>query len=134
MRRSLYLTGWLLVAFGLCCLAAALAFAGEGPEEVARSPAALALWGVVMLLWGGARLARAYDDGTRSLLRCLRVLQPLAGRPEAEVLKWLGAPQARCATDGGDEHLTWDSPGYSVTLGFRDGVCEGVIREAVRSD
>lgn len=133
MLRSSDLTGGLLIAFGAGCLATALASADEAPLVLfARSPLSLALWGCLLIACGVYRISKPRADGTGALARAVRMLHPPAGRPEADFRKWLGAPHAAAEVGDGSRDLTWDAPGYSVTLRFRGGVCQSVVQEVVR--
>jgi hypothetical protein len=71
---------------------------------------------------------------SHGLERAVRLLQPLAGKPEPLLRRYLGAPTDR--EDGGPDGqlLTWREPGYVVTLAFRDGICQRVVREEITED
>jgi hypothetical protein len=132
-HRSSDLTGGLLIACGVGCLAAAVAFADEGPRGLfARSPLSLAIWGCLLVGWGAYRIIKPRAGGPRALAGAVRMLRPLAGRPEGEIRKWLGAPHAAADAGDGSRDLTWDAPDYSVTLRFRGGVCQSVVQEVAR--
>ncbi|AMV29411.1 hypothetical protein VT84_33765 [Gemmata sp. SH-PL17] len=130
MRRSRDSTGALLIVCGIACLVAGFAFIGEGPAGSVR---ALIVGGGLVVFWGIRLIARIrVDDGTGELVQTVQMLRPLVGRSEADVRKWLGAPHSSiCISDGWD--LTWDAPRYSVTLRFRDGVCQGLVKEGART-
>ena len=132
MRRSSDLTGGLLIVCGVACGVSALVFWGEGPTGFGLSPRALGLWSFVLIAWGARFIAKTRNDGTGALTGAVRMLQPLTGRTETEVRKWLGAPHATTDAPDGARDLMWNSPGYSITLRFRDGICSSIVQEVTR--
>lgn len=66
---------------------------------------------------------------TNHLVRKVRAIAPVKGKTESAVRRALGRPVSVEEIDGEETLLTWVSPGYRLTLAFRDGVCTRVARE-----
>lgn len=87
----------------------------------------LAFVGIGIAAFGGFQLVR--NAPTLELSGRVVRLNPLRGKTSDEVRRELGRPHVVEHTEDGRTLETWNSPGYSVTLAFRDRVCEGVVRE-----
>lgn len=111
-----------LIVLGVMAILSALA---DDRPRTNREVLRVTVWSGLFII-GGAALVGAYR--TNSLLKRVTYLNPLQGREQAVVLGRLGEPDLTVRDDG-VEISTWASPSYSVTLRFRGGICEGVVRE-----
>lgn len=114
--------GGILIVFGLWVFLNALA--SDKPRTNSQVLGVL-IWGGLSMI-GGAGLIASYR--TEELSRKVKSLNPISGKPRAVVLRRLGSSTVS-VREGGDEFVTWSSPGYAITLQFRDDACVGVVRE-----
>src|SRR5262245_13614221 len=118
--------GPVILVIGCVFLLVALIGAADLPAVEQPPYILLGIEGGVSILCGLALMLRNMSDGVE---RAVRFLQPLAGQPETLVRRYLGAPNdvEDCGTDGW--LLTWRDHGYTITLRFRDYVCQGLVQE-----
>jgi hypothetical protein len=121
------------VLFVIGCGSLLVALVGPaGLPPVEQPPyVLLGIEGAVSMLCGLALVLKNMSNGVE---RAVRFLQPLAGKPETLVRRYLGAPDD--VEDHGPDGrlLTWRDQGYTITLRFRDRVCQGVVSEAMTED
>jgi hypothetical protein len=128
MRRSRVVSGVLLLLMGAGCLVTAFVSdaLGEAPTTGEYSLVLLVTWGGLFVWWGlFFLLSRRRGD----IASAVRALQPVVGKSEVLIRESLGPPQLSKDRGPAGLHLTWREPGYTITLAFRDGVCQGVVHE-----
>ena len=124
-------TGPVLMIIGCVSLLVALISAADLPAVEQQPYILLGIEGVASLVGGFALALANMSNGVE---RAVRFLQPLAGKPEALVRRYCGAPDDREDRGPDGWHLTWRDRGYTVTLSFRDGLCQGIVRETFTDD